>query len=54
MSFTYEIVSGLQKSGVVRFTDEKTHCVSPLTVSYKTGRDGTTKKRLCLDGLRCM
>ena len=54
MSFTYETVLGLWKSGVVQFTDEKPHCVSPLTVSYKTGRDGTIKKRLCLDGSRCI
>jgi hypothetical protein len=53
-SFTYETVLGLQKSGVVQFVDEKPHCVSPLTVSYKTGRDGTIKKRLCLDGSRCI
>ena len=28
--------------------------MSPLTVSYKTGRDGSNKKRLCFDGSRCI
>ena len=54
MTFTYETVLELKNSEVVKFTNEKPHCVSPLTVSYKTGRDGSIKKRLCLDGSRCI
>jgi hypothetical protein len=54
MIFTYETVLELKNSGVIKFTKEKPHCVSPLSVSYKTGRDGSVKKRLCLDGSRCI
>jgi hypothetical protein len=54
MFFTYETVLDLNNSGVIKFTNEKPHCVSPLSVSYKTGKDGSVKKRLCLDGSRCI
>ncbi len=53
MTSTYETVLDLKNSGVIKFTNEKPHCVSPLTFSYKTGR-GSIKKRLCLDGSRCI
>ena len=53
-TFTYETVLELERLGVVRFVDEKPHCVSPFTVSYKTDRDGKIKKRLCLDLSRCI
>ena len=52
--FVYQAIMDLKKIGVVNFVSEKPHCVSPLSVSYKTGRDGSIKKRLCLDGYRCI
>ena len=36
MIFTYETVLDLKNSEVNKFTHEKPHYVSPLTVSYKT------------------
>ena len=54
LDFVHQAVADLQKSGVVEFVDSKPHCVSPLTVSKKTGRDGFIKKRLCWDGSRCV
>lgn len=54
MTFTYETILDLKNSGVIKFTNEKPLCVSPLTVSYKNGRDGSINKRLCLDGSQCI
>jgi hypothetical protein len=52
--FVYQAVLKLKETGVIGFVSEKPHCVSPLSVSYKTGRDGSIKKRLCLDGSKCI
>lgn len=54
LSFVYKAVADLKKLGIVKFVDYKPHCVSPLTVSLKTGMDGSKKKRLCWDGSRCV
>ena len=54
IEFAYQAVLDLKESGVIEFKDKKPHCVSPLSVSYKIGRDGSIKKRLCLDGSRCI
>ena len=43
MSFVYKAVAYLKDSGIVKFIDYKPHCVSPLTVSMKTGKDGTKR-----------
>ena len=52
--FVCQAIMDLKKTGVVEFVSEKPHCVSPLSVSFKTGRDGSIKQRLCLDGSRCI
>ena len=52
--FVYQAVSDPKKTKVVEFVSEKPYCVSPLSVSYKIGCDGSVKKRLCLDGSRCI
>ena len=54
LEFAYQAILDLKESGVIEFTNKKPHCVSPLSVSYKIGRDGSVKKRLCLDGSRCI
>ena len=54
LSFVYEAVADLKDLGIIKFVDYKPHCVSPLTVSIKTGKDGLNKKRLCWDGSRCV
>ena len=54
IEFAYKAVLDLKKSGVIEFLHQKPHCVSPLSVSHKIGRDGSIKKRLCLDGSRCI
>ena len=52
--FVNKALKDLHELGIIAFTDVKPHCVSPLTVSLKTGRDGLIKKRLCWDGSRCV
>ena len=52
--FVVKAINNLKRQGVIAFTDSKPYCVSPLTVSLKTGRDGEIKKRLCWDGSRCV
>ena len=52
--FVLKAINDLKNLGVIAFTDSKPYCVSPLTVSLKTGRDGKIKKRLCWDGSRCV
>jgi hypothetical protein len=54
MSFVRQSVADLKEMGVIRFVDKKPHCVSPLTVSTRIGKDGLFKKRLCWDGSRCV
>ena len=54
MAFVYEAVAELKRLGVIEFKTEKPHCVSPLSVSIKIGSNGLPKKRLCLDGSRCI
>jgi len=54
MSFVLQAVEDLRRLGVIKFLDEKPHCVSPLSVSRKTGSDGAIKKRLCFDASRCV
>jgi hypothetical protein len=44
----------LRKQGVIEFTEEKPHCVSPLTVAKKMSSEGILKNRLCLDLSRCV
>ena len=53
-TFVNNAINDLYRLGIIAFSDVKPHCVSPLTVSLKTGRDGLTKKRLCWDGSRCV
>ena len=54
LSFVYEAFADLKDLGIIKFVDYKPHCVSPLTVSIKTGKDGLNKTRLCWDGSRCV
>lgn len=54
MSFVYEAVADLKEMGIIKLVDKQPHCVSPLTVTKKTSSDGSTKKRLCWDGSRCV
>jgi len=53
-AFVNKAINDLKRLGIIVFTDVKPHCVSPLTVSLKTGKDGLIKKRLCWDGSRCV
>jgi hypothetical protein len=46
MTFTYETVLELKNSGVVKFTNEKPHCVSPLTVIQDRKRRLNQEKTL--------
>lgn len=52
--FANKAIGDLHELGITAFTDVKPHCVSPLTVSLETGRDGLTKKGLCWDGSGCV
>lgn len=54
MGFVQQAVAELRRQGVIQFTDEKPHCVSPLTVAKKMNDDGVLKNRLCLDLSRCV
>ena len=54
LSFVYEAVADLKDLGIIKFVDYKPYCVSPLSVSIKTGKDGLSKKRLCWNGSRCV
>ena len=54
MDFVMATVAELRKQGVIHFTEDKPHCVSPLTVAKKMGSEGIMKNRLCLDLSRCV
>lgn len=53
-NFVKEAVAELERLGTIKYVYEKPHCVSPLSVTKKIGSDGSVKKRLCWDGLRCV
>ena len=52
--FVHQAETELATLGIIQFTKEKSHCVSPLTVSHKKGRDGSINKRMCWGGSRCV
>jgi len=54
MEFVRETVEELERLGIVRFTDEKPHCVSPLSIAEKAEGNGKKKLRLVWDGSRCI
>ena len=52
--FVHQAATELATLGIIQFTKKKPHCVSPLTVSHKRGRDGSIKKKLCWGGSSCV
>lgn len=54
MDFVHQAVAELKRVGIIEFRTERPHCVSPLSVSIKISSNGLPKKRLCLDGSRCI
>ncbi len=52
MSFVQTEVEKLLRQGVIQIVQEKTHCISPLTVAERRVSGKETKRRLCWDGSR--